>query len=77
MGNVDQAKKGEEMKTLDISDVPYENVFFSWLSKVTVVEPGRPKEIIISERQSKGIFSSLAGQWKFYRGIPLKIKKKK
>lgn len=59
-------------KTLNISSVELYLVSFSWLS--LVVRDSNITDIIISEEQSRYLFSNGEDRWTHYRGCLLKIK---
>lgn len=70
------------MKQLDLTKIPEHQLYLGWLS--IIVKQIKPKEILISKEQSKGIFSfgtyedfkvSPELTWKSYQGIPMKVKK--
>lgn len=56
---------------LDLTTVPKDKLFLSWLSPL--VAQNKPSLIIITKQQSTELFSSSLGTWTHYRGVELKV----
>ena len=58
--------------TLDISHIPVEHTYLSWV--VMLFKATKPDSIVISEYQAKEIFCTADGvTWNLYRGVEIKI----
>ena len=60
------------MKQLDLTEIPTDQVYLGWLTKV--VAQMTPKKILITKEQSENVLSSFGGQpWKWYKGVSIKV----
>jgi len=58
--------------TLDISHIPVEHTYLSWV--VMLFEATKPDSMVISEDQAKEVFCTPDGViWDLYRGVEIKI----
>jgi len=58
--------------TLDISHIPVEHTYLSWVKML--FEATKPDSIVISEDQAKKVFCMADGSiWDLYRGVEIKI----